>query len=214
MGRHLPDLARTFTAEVNESLELVLAVEEARTRLSPVRSQQFRLTTARVQLAYELSYLRSFALWETFLEETFVRYLCGYESASGPERPVATYCSTLSSARTMVLGSKSYLLWHNPSTVITRAKQYFISGHHETVIDASLSRLNWFAQIRHRVAHEHEDARRKFDGACMALCGRRFKSSRPGALLREWASTPGSRTRWLEVITKELSGLAYQIAPV
>src|SRR5712672_2619521 len=38
----------------------------------------------KLELLYELAYLRFFIQWEVFLEQSFLRYLCGYSSSVRP----------------------------------------------------------------------------------------------------------------------------------
>jgi hypothetical protein len=64
------------------------------------------LTISNVYTIYEISYLKCFVLWERFLEETFLRYVCGYTNSIGPEMPKAgtTFCRTLDDAKLRVSG--------------------------------------------------------------------------------------------------------------
>lgn len=86
-------------------------------------------------------------------------------------------------------------------------------GPHENVLKSDFARLQWFSFIRHRVAHDNLDARHKFDLASMSLLGRRYRGSRPGAMLRDWTTLGGLPARWLRAVTEELCRLATQIAP-
>jgi hypothetical protein len=78
----MPPLAVQFRQRVSEALALARAGDmAAATPLgAPLRSEWH---VARVELLYELAYLRIFVEWELFLEQTFLRYLCGYVSIGG-----------------------------------------------------------------------------------------------------------------------------------
>src|SRR5260221_12742426 len=82
MPRTMPPLAVQFRQRVSEALALARAGDLAAAAPlgAPLRSEWH---VARVELLYELAYLRIFVEWELFLEQTFLRYLCGYVSISG-----------------------------------------------------------------------------------------------------------------------------------
>jgi hypothetical protein len=209
----MPFLAKGLDAEVNRALALAQAGEAARARLLGTTSSG-ELSLFRLRLMYEMAYLHIFVNWESFLEESFVRYLCGYRSGTGRATLVSgAYARDIASARGLLLRGRRFLLWHGPKTVTDRSMRYFRLGNHETVIDSNFARMEWFAAIRHYIAHKHADARQAFDDACLNLAGRRFPGSRPGAFLRADLVVSGVKTRWLAVIGTELASLARQIVP-
>ncbi len=210
----MPNLVSRLRDEVSRAAMLARAGETLRASLLGDPRLGRELTLFRLHFLYEIAYLHVFVNWEAFLEESFLRYLCGYFCSTGKQVTVTgNYAGTLAVARTQLFGGHPYLLWHGASTIEARSRIYFIAGLHETVVASSRSRLEWFAAIRHYIAHKHEDARGKFDAACMNLCGRRFRGSRPGAFLRERTTSGVPPLRWLELIGDELVKLAAQIVP-
>lgn len=210
MPHYVTHLAGRFHLEVTKALELIDAAENVRASNPDVQARR-DFSIPRLELIYELAYLRVFVFWEQFLEESLVRYLCGYMNAHGRQVLTAgSYERRIEDARNRLLGSNNYILWHNPQTVINRARGYVASGLHETIVQSNLVDLQHFANIRHRIAHEQADARRKFDTASMSLCGRRFQGARPGKLLRQKYSPT---SRWIEKIGNDLHNLAKQIVP-
>ncbi len=174
------------------------------------------LTDHRRLLLYELAYLRAFNQWEVFLDSIFVRYLCGYEFGGLCETPLTAFARDLSTAQATLYAGRPYLLWHNPQDAIRRANRHFtINNRLSTVIGSALADLEDFGAIRHRIAHDHTDARVKFDAACMRLAGRHFWGSRPGSFLRAQTlcGTPLLPMTWLGRICSDLGGLASQLAP-
>ena len=211
MPRPMPSLAQTFAESSAAAVAFADGVEAARDRLSALEARQ-HLPPARLEMAYELAYLRVFVAWEDFLEESMLRYLCGYRALHGQETLVAgNYSPHLTSARARLYGTRDFLLWHNPRKVIDRAKGYFSGSRHETVLASCEVRVGHFAAIRHRVAHAHGGT--EFDQATMALAGRRYPGARPGRFLRELAPQLNPPGRRLEAIVAELRGLAFQIVP-
>ena len=116
MGRPMPQLAVRLGEYRDDAVALVEGVERA--RVSAPAGSTFRrlLTPLRIESLYEASYLRFFAAWEDFLEQSFLRYLCGYENANGPVQRVAgtRYEPTLTAARNTLYGPRPFILSHKP----------------------------------------------------------------------------------------------------
>jgi hypothetical protein len=208
MSRSMPHYASAFRHRVVHSLELAEAGEFA--ALSSARPEWH---TARIEYLYELAFLRLFIEWEIFLEQTFLRYLCGYRSIHGLYAPTSgSYCTSITAAQGLIFGRNGFALWHNPTTVISRSRQHLNFCPHEIIIGSSAARLENFAAVRHRIAHGQDDAKQKFNSATMALCGRRYRGGRPGRFLRDWDRSVAPNRRWLDTIGQEVVGLARQIA--
>ena len=214
MPRAMPGLEPEFRARVREAVRLAEIGELARAEAAVSSRTRANLHPARLELLYELAYLRIFVSWETFLEQTFMRYLCGYASRFGVATPASgqTYASDLFRAERALLGSRRYVLWHNPDAVSRRAKHFFSHSVIETVVLSNFARLEYLAAVRHRITHGQSDARLQFDRATMAITGRRYRGARVGAFLRDVDSSATPPIRWVERLGSELQGLAAQIA--
>jgi hypothetical protein len=210
----MPNLDTAFAREAQKAIELVRAGERIRV-LAGAGSELSRTWPAsRMEALYELAYLRIFVAWEVFLEATFLRYLCGYSSVTHGQAALVsgiTFYSTLQAAELAVLGKQQYFLWHNPTTVVNRCKGHILNGRHELVISSNLTRMQYFGDIRHRIAHLRDDVKQKFDTVTTNLATKTYKGSQPGRFLRDWVSGSSPATRWLEAIAGELTGLAGQI---
>jgi len=213
MRRTMPPLALQFRAACDAACELATAGERVRVLADPAARRE--LTLPRLEYLYEIAFLRMFVAWELFLEESFLRYMCGYTGFNqAPQQSVlGNYSRTLTDARSALYGTQQYLLWHSPAKVIARSQKIFKNGVHETVISSTQARIGHFSCIRHRIAHGQLDAQKKFDAATMTLVGRRYPASRVGRFLRD--ADPGLTppTRWLSSIADELANLALQVAP-
>jgi hypothetical protein len=211
----MPKLASRFRSSVSKAIAIAEAGEIARA-LSPPRSRVFReLSVNRLEALHEMAYLRMFVEWEIFIEASFIRMMCGYQSslftpifASGKSRQ-----PDLGTAFNSLSGGRGFLLWHDPRHIRDRGQAWFSGGPHEAVAVSSYSRLEWFGWVRHRVAHGSDDARRKLDAATLGLCGRRYRGASAGRFLRSWNTSATPQERWLYTIGDELSRLAAQIAP-
>jgi hypothetical protein len=162
-----------------------------------------------------MAFLRIFIAWEDVLEQSFIRYLCGYENSTGPQTPAAgvTFAGTVAATEAQLYRGSSYLLWHNPQQVISRSKKFFHNGLHDQICQSNIARLNEFAAVRHRVAHGQYDSKVKFDTATMSLAGKRYRGSRPGPFLRDWDCSTSPPRRWVDILASEFVALIGQIVP-
>jgi hypothetical protein len=208
----MPQLAAHFARRVSEALALAKAgdLAAAARQGDPLRDEWH---VTRVELLYELAYLRIFIEWELFLEQTFLRYLCGYLSRGGQIfSPVSgSFCATLQAAEGTLLAGRPFALWHDPLRIINRARQFLTNCPHESVIGSHAARLVDLAAVRHRIVHGQSDAKQKFDLATLNLAGRRYRGARPGRFLRDWDNSGTTIRRWLSALGLELGNLAQQI---
>jgi hypothetical protein len=215
MPRQMPRFDRALSAQAQTAIAIVRAGET--TRISGGSIGRAQWSRVRLEALYELAYLRVFSAWENCLESIFFRSLCGYASSAGQETlVVGQHYRNLATAEGTVLGNASFLLWHNPTKVINRCRQHIRSGVpgcpglQETVISSNVTRLEQLASIRHRIVHDQDDAKQKFDLASLSIAGRIYLASRPGKFLRDWDNSSPPR-RWLDVTIGELVGIAGQM---
>lgn len=76
----MPGLGAEFRDRVTAAIRLAEIGEIARAEALPKSLTRRNLHPVRLELLYEMAYLRIFVSWETLLEQTFFRYLCGYTS--------------------------------------------------------------------------------------------------------------------------------------
>jgi hypothetical protein len=209
MPRTLPPLASRFGDYVDKMMGVCEAVEITLASDEPRGVARTQLTPSRVVHLYEAAYLRMFSAWENFLEECCIRYMLDYQSPQYSPVVCVDGLSTLKEARTHVYGGRDYVLWHNPNAVVARVSSRLENSPIETVVNSSYQALEWMAFVRHRVAHDSDDSRGKFDGATMGMAGRRYLGGRPGRFLR---ANDGVPVRWLPTLGARLKALAIQIA--
>lgn len=215
MPRQMPPLAVAFAAAVGQAVDLAEAGELIRNAAKKDAVAYRELRPSRLEALHELAYLRVFVQWENFLEAAFLRMQCGYISPiyvpvlhAGKTRP-----HTLDDAFQALGRGRDYLLWHHPPAIVNRAVEWLVHGPHELVISSNQTRLEWFAAIRHGIAHRSADARAKVNNATLGLAGRRYRGASAGRFLRDWAPGTTQPQRWLNVIADELVALARQITP-
>lgn len=211
MTRSLPRYDLEFTEQIQASLALVGRLEVSMLQARAAHIEGLKL--ADVELAYELAYLRMFLAWERFLETSLTRLICGYRCSHGSEplKPNSFYFKKIADAEAAMLGGRDYLLWHDPNKVITRAAKWLLNSRYALILQSAQTELTYYAAIRHRIAHDQDDSKTKFDLASMALTARRYKGARPGRLLRDWQSGSNPPQRWLSVLGDNLASYASQI---
>jgi hypothetical protein len=217
MPRPMPRFDQVLLAQVNAALGIVAAGESLRVATDSHIRAAWHLH--RIETLYEIAYLRIFAAWEACLESIFVRSLCGFASTAGRETLVSgSYHSSLQAAELAMLGGRNYLLWSNPSDVVGRCRRFFsacpTTGRtplQEMVIGAYRPSLEEWATVRHRIAHDQSDGKRKFDATTRRVASRVYRGARPGRFLRDWDSTSPARQRWISTIANELVVLSGQM---
>jgi len=76
----LSPILKTFQENVRQSLSIV---QDAANYME-FRKGRFRpLLKRRLYVINELSFLKLFIYWEVFLEQTFVRFMCGAKNSNG-----------------------------------------------------------------------------------------------------------------------------------
>ena len=211
MPRLTAGLALQLERSTDSALALATAGEIIRSNLAPASIAHKELTMGRLEALYELAYLRIFLTWEAFLEESFLRYLCGFHNSVGPVALKGARVPTIDDARVAILGGQRFVSWYNPLRVIQRAQRFCINSPHEVVVLSVQTQLEWYAAIRGRIAHTSVYARGEFDIATLGLAGRRIRGSRPGSFLRMLDPSPGKR--WLHILADGFKALAGQITP-
>ncbi len=208
MPRSVEFLEGRFGDAADAALRFVELLERNRDEFSVGASVIDRFS---VEIAYELAFLRLFGSWESFLEEIFVRLLCGYERSGGDQEPLKageSYSNKIGHAETRMLNGRRYVSWYVPSDIVGRCRGFFSHGNLEAVIASATVVLEDQRVVRHQIAHVQKHASSMFDSTTMRLVGRRFPASSAGRFLRSDAN-PG--VRWLEHFAVQLKGLAHQI---
>jgi hypothetical protein len=211
MPRALPRFDLELAKDGQAALGIARAGETVRAAYPAGSVARREWYQARLEALYELAFLRVFIAWETFLEATFYRYLCGYVSRLGPQTPTVVYRS-IADAEIAVLGGSQYIAWYKCSTVIRRCQTHIPNGWHEMTINSRLTDLEHYSAVRHRIAHGQANAKAKFDLATQHFAGKTYRGSRPGRFLREWDGTTWPKKTWLDTIVGDLCNLAGQIA--
>jgi hypothetical protein len=211
----MPKLDIAFAKEVDGSISLVQRAELFHLQDS---SNSFRMIHhTQVEYIYELAFLRIFIAWESFLEASFLRYLCGMHSrTNGPAVLVGgvPYYKSLQDAEAAMLTYPytNYVLWGSSHHALKVATKHLVNSPHEVIISSARTRLENYCAIRNRIAHGQKDACAKFDLAAWALASKTYSGSRAGRFLRDRNRVSTREIRWIVEIATTLKALATSIA--
>ena len=118
-----------------------------------------------LQRVAELCALRIFMAWEAFLEDTFLRYMCGATSIGGLKPSCCAIPRDLKHARDIVCGmsNRDFIDWASPDKVIQRSMLYFHDGEpFNSAVSPATVELRDFRTVRNRIAHDSDQARNDF----------------------------------------------------
>lgn len=131
-----------------------------------------------------LALLKITLAWENFLEDCFLRYLCGVPSLSGTTHQLlVTKCNSIGAAESVLSGGRSYLDWRQRD-VISRANRLFAGGGpFLQPIQGSSRLLSDLATLRNRIAHRSNFSRLNFVSVVRSELGYVPPGITPGRLL-------------------------------
>jgi hypothetical protein len=209
MPKSVTFLADALDGRVANTLAFVDLVEQNKINAA---GEAWSIDVSQIELIYELAFLRMFGFWESFLEQLFLRLLCGYERSVGNEPLLAgqSYSKKIEDAQARILSGKNFVSWYVPSDMVGRSRKFFDGSNFEMVIASAKVILEDQSTFRHQIAHVQEHASAKFDAMTMRLINKRVRGSRPGRLLRSPRGAAGQN--WLRHLSGQLIGLANQLA--
>jgi hypothetical protein len=202
-----------FSRYVGDSLKIIASTEALWLTAPPASVIRKQLKVPQLEALYEAVYLRVFSAWEAFVEDVLVRFMSGYKTSTyGPVlTPGCPHSRTVRGARAVLYGARPYILWHNPVSSANRIAGFVTGSPLEATLRSQQARLEIFAAIRHRIAHNSDDTRTTFNAAAMSLAGSGY-DGRPGRLLRAPdLADPLNQSKWILRISTELMDAAHLI---
>ncbi len=169
----------SFDDSVSRTARLLLNSTNARTPAgTPMHVRDIEEIAALCLLRLALS-------WESFVEDSFLRYLCGAASLQNavPQNTGARSPS-IGDAFKLLAGPNNYLAW--PAAEITnRANQHFLAGGpYASAVGAASGILSEIQVVRNRMAHRSEFSKNRFTAVVRAHVGHVPRGTTPGRFLR------------------------------
>ncbi|MDP2918948.1 MAG: hypothetical protein Q8O43_01850 [Dehalococcoidia bacterium] len=144
----------------------------------PVTQQQKQVMT-------ELAFLHLFLAWEDFLEQSFIRYMCGATTSVGysPKRFISP--TALSHALQIVqTRNRSYADWTDIDEVMNLARLYFANGDpYDSALRPMLVDFKHMNTIRNSIAHRSGTSQTKLRDTTRGLVGYLPRKLTAGVLL-------------------------------
>lgn len=173
---------REFVGSTNDSLALVLRARD----MGEITTDGVlrRVGPRFIELHASLALLRIHASWESFLEDVFLRYMCGARclTGAGPSL-IGPPMPRLRDASRKLLGGLKYLSW-NPYNTIRWAKTYFMNGEpFTTALGYSMMILDDMYAVRNRFVHRSLHSSTEFHSVVMRVYGYLPRGISPGRFL-------------------------------
>lgn len=147
-------------------------------------NKYFILTKPKQYSVVELSFLRLYTSWEEFIEQAFVRYMCGATTSTGysPKRYVQPL--NLRHAFNICTQGRAYADWMRLDEVIQKSKLYFEDGEpFKNALGSAATALDEMKTIRNRITHGSEHSNKEFRQVVMNRIGVSQKNMVPGRFL-------------------------------
>jgi len=147
-----------------------------------------------IGLVFELVFLKIFIAWEQFLENSFIRYMCGASSLSGkkPKRNVSA--RYLDDAFRVVCGERPYADWALVDAVLERANRFFDNGEpYTTPLQSAAAHLTNMRRIRNHIVHHSNKSRMDFKKVIVDVYGFRPQGMTAGRFLRQCTGMHGEQ---------------------
>lgn len=211
----MPQLGSKCVTRFNEILKIAATTEGLWLAAPPASEIKKQLKVGQLEALYEATFLRVFASFESFIEDSLAHFMAGYATPAYSPSPVpgtAIY-GTLTEALSTLYGNRAYLLWHDMGRDIRRSQSHLTACPVETALQGNQSRLEDYAAIRHHIAHNSKDSKQKFEAAALRITGSAH-NGKPGRMLRsEDISDPLNTPKWIRNVVDDMATTVLQICP-
>jgi hypothetical protein len=148
------------------------------------RVRDVGIPRTQLEIVAEMAFLRIFVAWESFLEESFIRYAAGAASPSGYTPIVLTRAQNLGHALELVSSGRDYAHWNSASEVIRRAALYFQDGEpYRSALEPASIELDEMNTIRNRITHKSVHSKHHFNAFVRRKFGYGIRGMTPGRYL-------------------------------
>jgi hypothetical protein len=177
-----------FEAEVDKIVALLQRTSTA--GYLAQNGKHIRFGNRYVERVAEYSLLRMHLAWETFLEDSFLRYLCGAATVSG-YRPtlLQPQAPTIEHAFRSLLRQPhyTYLDWSRQRTSAASTARFHNGGSYVTPLANASRYLDEIAVIRNRIAHRSDSTSTEFNRVVRSYYARLV----PGMTVGRFLVNPG-----------------------
>ncbi|MGD1044227.1 MAG: hypothetical protein ABR936_02740 [Bacteroidota bacterium] len=160
-------------------------------------TQHRNLKQERIYQINELAFLDMYLSWEDYLENTFVRFMCGAKTKNCYSPKLFVCPPTLEHALKYFMTPKGYVEWTSAQAVSERAELVFKDGEpYSSAFRPVINILNQMRIIRNAIAHRSGKALSDFEDLVTDEIGYKPKGIRPGGFLFKTERT--SNTKYIQ----------------
>jgi len=157
--------------------------------------KNFGIPRIQLEMIVEMAFLRIFVSWESFLEDSLIRYVTGAISPSGYIPNTLIHPQNLGHALDLVLSGRDYTSWNSASEVIQRSSLFFQDGEpYRSALEPAITDLDEMNIIRNRIAHKSVNSKNKFNSFIRRKFGHSVRGMTPGRLLLTLHPSSASNT--------------------
>jgi len=164
----------------------------------------FGIPQIQLEMIVEMAYLRIFVSWESFLEESFIRYTTGAIPPSGNAPVTLIHPQNIGHALDLVVAGRDYISWNSASEVIQRSALYFQDGEpYRSALEPASIELDEMNTIRNRITHKSMHSKSQFNAFVRRKFGHGVRGMTPGRYLLTSPLSPPPNTfldYYIEVI--------------
>jgi hypothetical protein len=132
----------------------------------------------------ESAFLLIFSSWESFLEDTFIAYMCSGQTSNGYHPESYVKCRDVDHAKELLRVGRRFIRWTFPAETKDRAGLWFKTGEpYESALTAVSTQLDLLRRVRNGIAHDSSSAKEEFRTAVRQILGFVPRRVSPGSLL-------------------------------
>ncbi|RAR57652.1 hypothetical protein BCL93_11417 [Onishia taeanensis] len=141
------------------------------------------------------AFLKMFIFWESFVEDTFAKYLVGEVSTNGTYVNKFVTPNDRGHALKILIGTQKYVDWANHEIVKRLSKLYFEDGEpFSTNISSITTELADLKTIRNAAAHLSSTTQHQLDALASRVLGSQVSNTTVGQFIVQLHPTNTSRT--------------------
>lgn len=204
---------RNLDENISKALNLLSEINDYRV-VQPT-GKLIKISSRQREVFAAISLLRMHLAWEDYIENVFIRYLCGGRTSSGYS-PILIGTGipvrNMRMAISLLLGTSNFLNW-SPTHIESRARHFFSLGEpFVSTINTARNSLTQMNIVRNRFAHRSEYASVEFINVVRTTFGYIPRGINPGRfLLMTDPATPS--IRFIDKYAAILRVSAHNIAP-
>lgn len=150
---------RDLLLNINKSTDLIQTVNQ----MVSLPNLSVNLTSQQRDWIVGWAFVNIHATWECFLENCFLAYMLGRQTASGFAPVRFVYPNDEQHALGVILAGREFFRWSSPSLVKERSKVCFKNGEpFANGLDSIMTELEEMNTIRNAIVHQSHEALDKF----------------------------------------------------